>query len=40
LKAFRTIINRTGIDTITDVIRRGDATEASAMLREAMFAGL
>ena len=39
LKAFRTIINRAGIDMITDVIRRGDATEASAMLREAMFGG-
>ena len=30
LKAFRTIINRAGMDMITDVIRRGDATEASA----------
>ena len=39
LKAFRAIINRAGIDMITDVIRRGDATEASAMLREAMFGG-
>jgi hypothetical protein len=39
LKAFRTIINRAGIDTITGVIRRGDATEASAMLRQAMFGG-
>ena len=39
LKAFRTIINRAGMDAITDVIRRGGATEASAMLREAMFGG-
>ena len=39
LKAFRTIINRAGMDMITDVIRRGDATEASRMLREAMFGG-
>ena len=39
LKAFRTIIDRAGMDMITDVIRRGDATEASRMLREAMFGG-
>lgn len=37
LKAFRRIINQVGSDCITDVIRRGDATEASRMLREAMF---
>ena len=34
LKAFR---NRAGIETITQMIRREDATEASRMLREAMF---
>ncbi len=39
LKAFRAVIQRAGTDTITEVIRRGDATEASRMLREALFGG-
>jgi len=36
LKLMRKMLDRLGQERVTDVIRRGDATEASAMLREAM----
>jgi len=37
LRAFRKAIDRMGIEAITSVIRRGDATEAQRMLREALL---
>jgi xylose isomerase len=37
LQAMREVVDRAGHDCITGVIRRGDATEASRLVREAMF---
>ena len=37
LKAYRRIINQVDGNCITEIIRRGDATEASRFLREAML---
>jgi xylose isomerase len=37
LKALRGVVNRAGADRITDVIRRGDAIEASRLMRQTML---
>jgi xylose isomerase len=37
LKALRGVVNRAGANRITDIIRRGDAIEASRLIRETML---
>lgn len=37
LRAFRRVLDHAGTERITEVIRRGDATEASRLLREMML---
>ena len=40
LQVFRAMLDRVGIDRVTQVLRRGDAAEAQALLREAIAGDL